>query len=67
MKKSLFQYAVLLHEYDKEGNYTDTKVIIEPKIGLGKSEKDLLFKITRDIPEEHTSNPDSIEIIIRGF
>lgn len=75
MKKKLFQYAVILHEYEpaKEGQvidgeiYKDSKVIIEPKVELAKSEKDLVFKITRLIPEEYASNPDNVEILIRPF
>lgn len=68
--KRLFQYAVLLHEYatkDGKKEYVDSKMIIEPKLVLAKSEKDLVFKITREIPEEHAQNPDNVEIIIRPF
>lgn len=65
--KTLFQYAVILHEYDKEGNYLDSKIIVEPKIVLAKSEKDLVFKITREIPEEFVENPDNVQILVRNF
>lgn len=65
--KTLFQYAVILHEYDKEGNYVDSKLIVEPKIALAKSEKDLVFKITREIPEEFVENPDNVQILVRNF
>lgn len=73
--RRLFQYAVILHEYeDVQGittgstrNYKDSKIIIEPKIVLAKSEKDLVFKVTREIPEEYAVNPDNVEIIIRPF
>ena len=65
--KALFQYAVILHEYDKEGNYVDSKLIVEPKIALAKSEKDLVFKITREIPEEFVENPDNVQILVRNF
>ena len=65
--KHLFQYAVILHKYDKENNYEDSQIIIEPTTELAKSEKDLVFKITRAIPEEHTSNPDNIQILVRNF
>jgi len=30
-------------------------------------EKDVLFKVTREIPEQHASNPDDIQILIRNF
>lgn len=65
--KQLFQYAVIFHQYDKDGDYTDSKVIIEPKIALAKSEKDLVFKITREIPEEYAESADSVQIIVRNF
>jgi hypothetical protein len=65
--KQLFQYAVILHERDKEGIYVDSKIIIEPATVLAKSEKDLVFKITREIPEEYATNPDNVQIVIRNF
>lgn len=65
--KQLFQYAVILHDRDKEGVYVDSKVIIEPTTALSKSEKDLVFKITREIPEEYAENPDNVQIVIRNF
>jgi hypothetical protein len=70
MKKRPYQYMVILHEYEeKEGKqeYKDSKVIIDLKTVLAKSEKELVFKITREIPEEHASEPDNVEIIIRPF
>jgi len=65
--KTLFQYAVVLHEYDKDKKYVDSKIIIDLTTALAKSEKDLVFKITRAIPEEYTENPDNVQIIIRNF
>lgn len=67
MKKSLFTYAVLLHSFDKEGEYEDTKVIIEPKTILAKTEQDVAFKVTREIPEEHAKNPENVQILIKAF
>ena len=69
--KKLFQYVVLLHEYEssEKGSrvFKDSKIIIEPKFTLEKSEKDVLFKVTREIPDEYTKNPDDIQIIVRNF
>lgn len=65
--KQLFQYVVLLHETDKDGEYVDSKIIIEPTFALAKSEKDLVFKITREIPDEFAKDPDNVQIIIRNF
>jgi hypothetical protein len=74
--KHLFQYAVILHEYEqKEATssmpaskvYKDSKLIIEPKYVLADSEKSLIFKITREIPEEYATDPENVEIKIRNF
>lgn len=73
--KKLFQYAVILHQYEpaKEGEavagkiYKDSILIIEPTMMLAKSEKDVIFKVTRLIPEAHAENPDNVEIHIRPF
>lgn len=74
MKKKLFQYAVILHKYEKdEANlkggpiYVDSELIIQPTMMLAKSEKDVVFKVTRLIPEEHAGDPDNVEILIRNF
>jgi hypothetical protein len=45
----------------------DSKVIIEPKVALSKSEKDLVFKITREIPEEFAEDAQNVQIIVRNF
>jgi len=65
--KQLFQYAVVVHDYDKEGNYVDSKIIIEPTSAMAKSERDLIFKITREIPEEYAKDPDNVQILVRNF
>jgi hypothetical protein len=65
--KSLFQYTVLFHKHDKDGNYIDSQVVIEPKFVLAKSEKDLVFKITREIPEEFAEESDNVQILVRNF
>jgi hypothetical protein len=80
MKKQLFTYAVLLHVYDvipggqlgaitasSSKQYKETKIIIEPKNILAKDEKEVLFKVTREIPEEFTSDPENVEILVRNF
>ena len=68
--KNLFQYTVILDEYkitEKGKEYVDSKVIIEPKFALAGSENEMVFKITRDIPEEFAKDPDNVRILIRGF
>lgn len=68
--KQLFQYTVILDEYtEKEGKkeYKDSKIIIEPKYILAKNERDVIFKVTREIPEEHADQPDNVRILVRNF
>jgi hypothetical protein len=78
--KQLFQYVVILHEYEtipglqagavtaqSARQYKDSKIIIEPKLILAKNEKDVLFKVTREIPEEFASNPDDVQILVKNF
>ncbi len=67
MKKQLFEYAVLKYTIDEEGKVTDTTVVVEPTTMLGKTEKDVVFKVTRQIPEEHAEDPDNVQILIRNF
>lgn len=68
--KKLFQYTVLFHEYEtKEGvrTYKDSSIIVEPKFVLATSEKEVVFKATREIDEKYASNPDDVQIMIRNF
>lgn len=67
MKKNLYNYAVLFHERDAKGNYVNTTVILEPKTMLAKSDKEVAFKATREIPESYTNNPEDVEIVISPF
>lgn len=70
MKQMLFTYAVILHSKlvsEKGGTSYISELIIEPTTVLAKSEKDVVFKITRLIPAEHAENPDDIEILVRPF
>lgn len=65
--KRLFQYTVLHHKYDGDNKYIDSTIVIEPKYTLAKTEKELLFKITREIPAEYAEDSDNVEILIRNF
>jgi hypothetical protein len=64
--KKLFQYVVIFHKYEKS-EYKDSELIIEPKFMLAESEKEVVFKATREIDEEYAKSPDNVEIIIRNF
>lgn len=69
--KKLFQYAVVFHKYETTETgvktYKDSELIIEPKYTLAESEKEVIFKATREIDEEYVKAPDNVEILIRNF
>lgn len=68
--KSLFQYTVLFHEYEtteKGRVYKDSQIIAEPKFVLASSEKEVIFKATREIDEKYAASPDDVQILIRNF
>ena len=68
--KKLFQYTVLVHEYettDKGRIYKDSTIVVEPKFILAVSEKEVVFKATREIDEKYAANPDDVQILIRNF
>ena len=74
MKKRLFQYAVILHVFEDMKNeggtfkaYKDSEIVIEPTMILAKDEKEVVFKVTRLIPEDKAINPDNVEILVRNF
>ena len=69
MKKSIFQYAVLLHIKNEKGEVVDTKIIIEPTTMLAKSDREVAFKVTSLIPEDIASGyePENIEILVKSF
>jgi len=70
-KQKLFQYTVIAHQYvinDKQvREYKDSVIVIEPKYVLAKSEKEVIFKVTREIPDNFAKDPDNVEILIRNF
>jgi len=70
-KQKLFQYSVISHQFiiNDKGvkEYKDSTLVIEPKFVLAKSEKEVVFKVTREIPDEFAKDPDNVEILIRNF
>jgi len=69
--KKLFEYAVIFHKYEELKNgekvYKDSEIIINPKFTLAESEKEVIFKATREIDEAYARFPDNVEILIRKF
>lgn len=68
--KSLFQYTVLYHQYEtteKGKTYKDSEIISEPKFMLASSEKEVIFKATREVDDKYASDPDNVQILIRNF
>ena len=68
--KKLFQYVVIFHEdeeTDKGRVFKDSQIIVEPKFVLANSEKEVIFKATREVDEKYASTPDDVQILIRNF
>lgn len=69
--KKLFQYAVVFHKYETTETgakmYKDSELIIEPEYMLAETEKEVVFRATRQIDEQYAVAPDNVEILIRNF
>ena len=68
--KKLFQYTILYHEYettDKGKVYKDSIILNEPKFVLASSEKEVVFKATRQVDEKYAADSDNVQILIRNF
>lgn len=68
--KKLFEYVVVLHEYETINNtkvYKDSEIVLGPSIMLANNEGDVIFKATRDIESRYASDPNNLEIIVRNF
>jgi len=69
--KKLFQYAVVFHKYETTESgakkYKDSELIVEPRVMLAETEKEVIFKATREIDEEYAKAPDNVEILVRNF
>lgn len=69
-KRRLFQYAVIKHTKEvKDGKetYTGAELIISPQYVLASSEREVMFKVIRDIPEDKAAEPENVEVLIKGF
>jgi hypothetical protein len=69
-QKQLFECVVMFDKYEeteKGSVYKDTQIVIQPKFVLAKDEKEVLFKMTREIPEEFATSPDNVRIYVRNF
>ena len=69
-KEKLYQYAVVLRptKEEEEKEKMSAKLLMwssEPV--LAKDEKQLVFKLTREIPEQYADKYEQIEIIVRPF
>lgn len=69
--KKLFQYAVVFHKYETTETgakvYKDSELIIEPEYMLAETEKEVVFRATRQIDDQYAVAPDNVEILIRNF
>lgn len=68
MKLNLYQYCMLLHPKEKDGEFEgETTMLIEPRTVLAKDEKQAAIKIARKIPDNQMENLDRIDIVVRPF
>lgn len=69
MKLKLFEYVILLHPEDSEGNEIEKKTLVLKEVTrvLSKDEKQVGILAARDIPTAHLDNLDRIEILVRPF
>lgn len=68
--KRLFEYAILYHEYTEEGNvktFKETHLVQGIKSILATTEKEVVFKATREVDEKYASDPDNVQILVRNF
>jgi hypothetical protein len=70
-KLKLFKYAVILHEKStKDGRteYTGAKLLVPPTDVLARTEREILMKAARAVPEEVINTAaEDVEIMIRPF
>ncbi len=64
--KKLFQYVIIYHKF-ADDEYVDSTIVSEPKFILAKSEKEVLFKATREVPADIAEDSDHVEILVRNF
>jgi mannose-6-phosphate isomerase class I len=64
----LFEYAILWHPNEDQSKAGErSKIVVEPKYVLSKSEKAALIQASQEIPQAYQEVLDQIQIAIRPF
>lgn len=66
-RKNLFNYCVLLHTPKKGEKEGTTEMIVPPTYELANSERELVFKVQREIPAKYANDFDNLEIKVANF
>lgn len=68
-KSKLFQYAILWHPTQKQAKEEGlkSKIIIEPKTILSKSQDSAAMAAAMEIPADKKAELDQIEVVLRPF
>lgn len=64
MKLKVYEYMVLLHPSDDEDV---SRIIVDKKTVLGKDEKSVAMRATREIPTDYDDLLDQVEVVVRPF
>ncbi len=66
-KKTIYEYVVLHHETDDEGEVTVSTIIVDVARVLAASEQEVGMIAARAIPEDYADRLAEVEITIRPF
>ena len=64
---TLFQYAVILDEFDDDGDLTDSTLVVELTTVLAKDDEAAAMRAARAIPTEHEDHLDDCRVVVRPF
>lgn len=64
MKSKLYQYAVILNPTDEK---EDSKLIVDLKTTLAKSESAVQMIAIREIPKQYEDRFEEISVVVRPF
>lgn len=65
--RTFYEYVVLHHIVDDEGDVTDTKLLVGRTSRLEVNEETLVAKIYRELPEDVIDDLENVEIVVRPF
>jgi coenzyme F420-reducing hydrogenase alpha subunit len=67
MKLRLFEYVILLHEYNESKQLTNTSIVVDVTLKLAVDEQTVKMYAARQIPSELENQLNNVEILVRQF